>query len=137
MNSNNLSDDQQLLTTYCSKNSKEIYIDDKYELFLPIVSTLKSVDDCITITNKKVIYNNNTPFFIHAPGSGFLNKVLLKLGYNYNGNIEEHLQQDHYNSRIPRTVNEIMHTLSIKFILIFILCIIILILLFIKITPLY
>jgi len=126
MNSNNLSDDQQLLTTYCSKNRKEIYIDDKSELFLTSESPLGQIDNYITLKNKQVMYNNKYPFFIHAAGSGFLNKVLLELGYNYNGNIEENLKLDFYTVKVPRFINEILHTLSINFILIFILFIFIL-----------
>jgi len=72
------------------------------------------------------MYNNKYPFFIHAAGSGFLNKVLLELGYNYNGNIEENLKLDFYTVKVPRFINEILHTLSINFILIFILFIFIL-----------
>ena len=36
----------------------------------------------MTINNKIIYYNNQKPFFIHAPSCTKLNNILIKLNYN-------------------------------------------------------
>ena len=92
---NNSDDDQKLMTRYCKKNSTDFYIDTKNEIFLVLESSYKDISDNISIVNGSVVYNNENPFFIHGPGSTYLDNILMKLGYQ-NVNIKEKLYRDYY-----------------------------------------
>jgi hypothetical protein len=76
------SDDQVLLTKYCNKNPSYFYIDKNNNFFLVIHKPLCEIDKYITIHNKTIYYNNEKPFFIHAPSCTKLNNILIKLNYN-------------------------------------------------------
>ena len=76
------SDDQVLLTQYCNKNPTDFFIDKNSNFFLVIHKPLHDIDKYLLIKNKVIYYNNNKPFFIHAPSCTKLNNILLKLNYN-------------------------------------------------------
>lgn len=82
---NNNLDDQQLLTKYCNLNN-DIYIDINNKLFLVINKPYSDVDNYLEFKNNKLIYNNNTPFFIHCPGNTYLENILKLLNYNISNN---------------------------------------------------
>lgn len=83
---NNISDDQILLTNYCKKNPKDIYIDYNFDFFLVINGALDHLDmkkDRIIITNKELIYQEKyKPCFIHGIGATNMNEIIKKLGYD-------------------------------------------------------
>jgi len=76
-------DDQKLATNYFKKNSKDLYVDIKNKLFLTLLDPLHELDSYVNIDlkTKTLTYNSNKPFFIHAPGYGFLENIISKLGY--------------------------------------------------------
>lgn len=78
-------DDQKLLTDYCNHNEKQFYVDVKNTFFFTQVSFLSEIDNYINIKNNEVIVNHENPFFIHAP-HGYLDNLIIKLGYNYDNN---------------------------------------------------
>jgi len=82
IDSNDSQDDQVLLTKYCKNNVNDIYIDIDNELFLTIGTPLKNVYDFIEIEKDTnfIKYKNKYPFILHAPGSSFLDKCIIKLG---------------------------------------------------------
>ncbi len=87
LNPDNKADDQVLMTKYCNSNPNDIYIDVNNELFLTIFKPLQDASKYISIKDNKTYNNNNNnnnnqPFFIHTPGNGFLDNVIIKLGYN-------------------------------------------------------
>ena len=92
---NNSSDDQILMTKYCKKTSTDFYIDTKNEIFLVLESPYKEINENISIENGSVVYNTEKPFFIHGPGSTYLDNILIQLGYQ-NVNIKEELYRDYY-----------------------------------------
>jgi len=75
-------DDQILFTKYCKRNS-DLYIDINNEIFLTLDNNFGEIDKLV-ISNNKIIYNNNIPFFIHTPIITFLGNVIKFLGYNEN-----------------------------------------------------
>ena len=83
INDNVRSDDQVLLTKYCNLKSSLFYIDTQNDIFLTIGNSLNEIDD-IVLDNGNVVYNNKHPFFLHGPGSTYLDNVIKKLGYEYN-----------------------------------------------------
>jgi hypothetical protein len=78
-------DDQKILIEYCQKNTNDIYIDSPSELFFTKVMYLQEINN-IVINNNQIFFDNQKPFFIHANGGGFLDDIILKLGYNYDNN---------------------------------------------------
>ena len=100
LNDNDSADDQVLMTKYCNLNKNEIYIDVNNEIFLTINSPLQDVNKSIHIENNKLKYNNQYPFFIHAPGSGYLDNVLLKLNYNLDRSINNELYNDFFKNKV-------------------------------------
>lgn len=76
-------DDQVLATNYFKENIQEMYCDTKNKLFLTLVDPLHELDYHVHIDSKTKIltYNSHKPFFIHAPGYGFLENIIRKLGY--------------------------------------------------------
>jgi len=86
LNPNNNADDQVLLIKYCNLYPNDIFIDTKNKLFLVLPFPFTDLNKLITIEDNQVIYNNNKPFFIHAPGSGYLDNIIINLGYDYDYN---------------------------------------------------
>ena len=85
---NDYQDDQQMLTKYCNMNN-DIYIDIENKLFLTYNKPYSEISN-LTIINNKIVYNNQHPFFIHAPGGTYLEKTLILLGYDVpNNNIQK------------------------------------------------
>ena len=82
---NNLddADDQVLVTNYCNLNPNEIYCDTENKLFLTLPRPLQELDQYVDINTetKQITYGSNSPFFIHAPGYGYLDGIIEKLGY--------------------------------------------------------
>lgn len=83
LNPINSEDDQLLMTKYCQKNEKEIYIDAENKLFLSICSPLQELDNYVEIDKESGVlqYKSGEPYFIHANGFGYLDNVISKLGY--------------------------------------------------------
>jgi len=88
---NNNSDDQVLLTKYCNSKSSLFYIDTQNDIFLTIANPLHEIDD-IVLDNDRVVYNNKSAFFLHAPGSTYLDNVVKHLGYEYNVEVYKQLK---------------------------------------------
>lgn len=80
LNPKDNADDQVLLTKYCN-SSEDIYIDTHNEIFLSISHSLTDLYQYVEHKNGLFYYNNNAPFFVHAPGSGILDTMVEKLGY--------------------------------------------------------
>ena len=99
-NPDDSNDDQLLLTQYCKTKPEDFYIDIESKIFLVYMNPFTEVKD-ITIKDKTVYYNNNKPFFIHTPG-GYLDKLIIDLGYNYdyNNNIKEEIRTKVYSFSI-------------------------------------
>jgi hypothetical protein len=81
------SDDQILFTKYCNLRPNDIYIDKQNELFLTITCSLSDLEKKIKYhldeEGKEIIsYGNHLPFFIHANGFGYLDNIIMRLGYN-------------------------------------------------------
>ena len=86
LNDKNDADDQILLTKYCNLNETSVYIDVDNEIFLTLAHPLNELDDIVDISeDKKLSYNDNFPFFLHGPGSTYLDNVLHKSGYTPSG----------------------------------------------------
>lgn len=85
LNPTDAADDQVLMIQYYNEHPGEIHIDHECELFLVLLYPLMNVDSFTPITinnNKLYAYEyKSMPFFIHAPGNGFLNNIIIKLGY--------------------------------------------------------
>jgi hypothetical protein len=77
---NDNADDQILLTKYCKINNN-IYIDTNNKIFLTLGNLFSEIDKEV-ISNNKIIYNNNIPFFIHGPGTTYLDNIVKFLGYS-------------------------------------------------------
>ena len=88
LNPKNDADDQVLMTQYCKKNKEEFYCDVESKLFLALVYPLEELDKYVEIDeNTHVLkYQSSEPFFVHAPGYGYLENVIRKLGYNIDQN---------------------------------------------------
>jgi len=82
LNPNNNTSDQLLMTEYCNQTN-EIYCDTESELFLTLLYPLEELDKYVNIDiNKNLSYKSKQPFFIHAPGNGYLDNIINKLGYS-------------------------------------------------------
>jgi len=120
INENNKLDDQQLLTTYCNSNN-DIYIDIHNKLFLVINKPFSEIDNYIQVKNNEIIYNNNTPFFIHCPGNTYLENILKLLNYNVpNNKIQKTMKKRLYDTIYMYFKNNILIVSFILFILIII-----------------
>lgn len=92
LNPRNDADDQVLMTQYCKKTKNEIYCDTENKLFLALCFPLEEIDKYVDIHENILTYQSNRPFFIHAPGTGYLENVIHKLGYIVeNDNIQNEL----------------------------------------------
>ena len=90
------SDDQIEMKKYCRMNPNMFYIDIKSELFLTMNKQYNEIDHKIKIINNKLYYNNNEPFFIHAPAGTYLDNILIKLGYKIDPEIKKQILDDFY-----------------------------------------
>ena len=119
------SDDQLLFTHYCKKNPKLFYIDTTSRIFLVYMNPFTEVQD-VTIRNNEVYYKKSQPFFIHTPG-GFLDKLIIDLGYNYdyNNNIQEEIRNKVYSFSIFNQLKNGIYLFVWLFIIIIILIIVI------------
>jgi hypothetical protein len=77
-------DDQILTTKYCEQNPNELFIDTENKLFLTLQRSLQEIDQYVDINKetKQLTYKSNSPFFVHAPGYGYLDGIIEKLGYD-------------------------------------------------------
>jgi len=76
--------DQDALTQYCNmSNINDFYTDYKKKIFLNIYYPFDDIYKYININQNNILtYNSSKPFFIHAPGFGYLDIIIIKLGYN-------------------------------------------------------
>jgi hypothetical protein len=85
-------DDQILMTQYCQSFTDDIHIDEESELFLTITDPLKEICPMDSLQKE------NAPYFLHANYCGYMNEILLHLGYELDsewiGQIKKEL---HYN----------------------------------------
>jgi len=84
MNSKDDADDQILITEYCNKGNNNIYIDNNFELFVTLLCPLIEIDQYLEISEdtKVIKYKSEQPFFIHANGYGYLDRIIMRLGYS-------------------------------------------------------
>jgi hypothetical protein len=97
LNPKNDADDQILMTKYCNMNN-EIYIDKDKELFLSICDSLKEIDSQFTYDNG-VVYKGSRPFFIHAQSYGYLDNIVIKLGYG-ECNVKNELFHNYFEKKL-------------------------------------
>jgi hypothetical protein len=98
-----LSKEQQLMIKYCQKTDNIILTDKENKLFLTIVSELNEIDQYIDIDENHIVsYNYNNPFFIHAPAYGYLDNVIIKLGYNLE---ESKIKNEIYNNYFSKKLS--------------------------------
>ena len=111
-NPDDSNDDQLLLTKHCVVNPKLYYVDTSSRLFLVCTNPFTEVRDVVIIKNDEVYYNNNRPFFVHAPG-GFLDQLIIDKGYNYNynNNYKEEIKQKVLNFSIFNQMKNGIHFL--------------------------
>ena len=125
------SDDQIIFTEYCNLNNKFFFIDTNNEYFLTINNPYKEIDHLITFINENngeisLVYNNNTPFFIHGNGETYLDNIIIKLGYHYDyeNKINEKLEQNFYNKLYFRILNNKLIKNIIVIIVIILFCLV-------------
>jgi hypothetical protein len=121
-NPDNSNDDQKLLTEHCKKNENLYYIDEKNEFFFTQLTILHEIDQYLTIKDNNVSVNNENPFFIHVP-SGFLDNLIIRLGYpyDYNNQIKNILLVELFTVKIWKSSLKNYIILFIVLIIIFIL----------------
>jgi hypothetical protein len=121
LNPNDTADDQILLIKYCNiSNNNDISIDTDNKLFLTLDKPNAEIDYLIQVNNNEIIYNNNKPFFIHAPGETYLDNTIRLLGYDLNNSINNSLRS----KSLKKYIFEIKNN-KIKFFLKFIFVILI------------
>ena len=103
LNPSDAADDQVLMTQYYNEHPGEIYIDHECKLFLVLWYPLIEVDyfTSITINNNKLhaIDYKSMPFFIHAAGNGFLDNIIIRMGY---GIPDKNIKKDFIHSIIEK-----------------------------------
>ncbi len=97
LNPKNDADDQVLMTKYCNMNN-DIYIDKDKELFLSIGDSLNNIDKHFDYDNG-VVYQGSRPFFIHAPAYGYLDNMIIKLGYG-ECNVKNELFNNYFEKKL-------------------------------------
>lgn len=90
LNDDDKADDQVLMTQYCNIYD-DYYIDIDCEIFATISTFLNDVSKYVDIENGILKYKNKFPFFLHCPGSTYMDGVLLKLNYNLPNQINDEL----------------------------------------------
>ena len=106
-NTDNSSDDQELLNKYNNENVNIIHIDKDEELF----GTSLHIYPCYDISKFYTVENNKIytkkikkqPFFIHGPNNANLSVILEKLNYNPDKTITRKLKQE-YKDKVVRIV---------------------------------
>ncbi len=126
LNPDTKGDDQLMITKYCNLNPNDVYIDDKCELFLTIVNYNDELDEFVQIQNNQVVYNNNKPYFIHAPSCTYLDNIIIKLGYSYNTKIKDIVWKDYSTDKIFKQSFNIIYQIKDDLYLIFLVIILIL-----------
>ncbi len=77
----NEKDDQRLITEYCRLHPKKFYIDKHNEVFLAYAWPLSEARI------------SGNPFFVHAPGCGYMSNLLENMGYTVDPNIKKDLRR--------------------------------------------
>lgn len=77
----NEKDDQMLLTKYCDVFPRKFYLDVHYEIFYSSTKPLTQASIPI----------QSAPFFVHAPGCGYLDNILTDMGYTV---VDPQIQKD-------------------------------------------
>ena len=113
LNPKDNADDQVLLTKYCN-SSEDIYIDTQNELFLTIVYSLNDLYQFVEHKNGLFYYNNKSPFFVHAPGSGILDTMVETLGYG-KCNMKPQLKLNY----LKKTIYFIFHPIILGYFVLF------------------
>jgi hypothetical protein len=90
MNSDDDADDQILMTEYCNRYH-DYHIDFDNSIFLTIQKSLQDISTDVHIEKQELIYNNNRPFFLHVPGCGYMDNILIKLDYKLSTSINDEL----------------------------------------------
>lgn len=65
-------------------------------MFLALLNSFKEIDNIIKIDTDGVVYNNNKPYFLHGPGSTYLDNTLEKMGNKPKTKISDQLSKDKY-----------------------------------------
>jgi len=131
LNPSNDADDQVLMTKYCNLHPNDIYIDIDNELFLTLLYPLYDLYDLVDFNNGVISYNNNKPFFIHAPGYGILDTIVKKLNYDTDNtiNIKDKLYKNFFEKKIMLYFN---YMLTLQNIIILVLIILLLAIIYYK-----
>lgn len=124
-------DDQILLTKYCNTRPEDFYIDINNEVFAVIGKSFQQIDDLFIVDNNKIIYNNSQPFFVHAPGSTFLDNLLIKIRYTDSNDmnlikINNDIKKDSYKKMFDGIIHLTKHFTKeyLEIIILIVLCII-------------
>lgn len=124
-NCKNEADDQILMTKYCSSNLSSVYIDNNNEIFLTLDKPLNEIDNLVDIDeNYRLSYNDNFPFFLHAPGSTYLDNILKRLKYK-SPNINEIIKYKYGYLHI--LVNQYTNLFAFSVLLLIVLCVLFLV----------
>jgi hypothetical protein len=111
---NNDDDDQQVFTSYCNKNSNDIYIDVDYNFCLVSTNILNNIlnNKNIKIKNNELTYMNSKPYFIHGSGNTYMHDLILKLGYEISNKEIKKITYNYYNTvnkRYPYYLKQSLH----------------------------
>jgi len=96
LKNSNIEDDQILLTDYCNKNKNDIYIDFNSELFLTIINGFEELDRYVKFSDDKIIYKDTNPYFFHAAGEGYLDNIIIRLGYDMKDKVNKDIKKKMY-----------------------------------------
>jgi len=100
LNPTNDMSDQISLTNYCKQDPDAFYIDTDAKLFLTLLYPLQDLRPHVKIQDKVVTYKGEQPFFVHAPGYGFLDTILQDLGYSIDSTIQNELWRNFFMNKI-------------------------------------
>jgi hypothetical protein len=100
LNPTNDMSDQISLTNYCKQVPEAFYIDTDAKLFLTLLYPLQDLRPHITLENGRLTYKGEHPFFVHAPGYGFLDTILKDLGYSVDSKIQNELWYNFFLNKI-------------------------------------
>jgi len=132
INSDEMADDQILLTKYCNLNNNDVYIDIYNEIFVAIGSMFNEIDHRFKITNNEIIFDDKyKPFFIHGPFSTFLDEIIIKMGIYNNDNVKKSIREDFWNKKVYQLSKNFIYEHT-EFIIIFVIIIILIIVIYYK-----
>jgi len=117
LNPNDNADDQVLMTKYC-KQSNDLYIDEKNELFLTLSNALYDVNKHVTYEKGELIYQNQHPFFIHASSYGNMDNIVETLEYG-KCSVRYELYNNFFDKKVLFYLSEIKYTLFFPFFFLF------------------